>query len=116
MKVFPSVITSASSLTTYNWSSALDVMRHVKNGYFNLVWDIATSATTVSFAWSGCTKYDGTYVTGTPLIKSGATSGSGPAGIGEDNSSFSPEAYPWMKIGAKCTGTTSTLSCDLIVD
>ena len=118
MKLFPNLVTSATSCgtgVTYTWSSALDVGRHLKNETYNLQWDVDTSATTVTLTWSGCTSAAGTYIESPTVITSGATSGSGPTYSGVSFISFTPELFPWMKIGAKATGTTSTISCHLIV-
>ncbi len=119
MKVFPEVLTSAVSGgdgISYGWSPVFDISRHAKNGFFNLEWDIATSGTTVRFAWSGSSSVAGTQTTGSPLIKSGASSGSGPNQTGRDFSGFDPEAFPFIRIGAAAEGTTATISTSLIVD
>ena len=115
MKVFPEVLTSASS-GIYNWSEVLDMTRHAKERNFTLEWDIETSATTVDFAWSGSSNYAGIYTRSATLIDSGVTSGSGPLVSGSSNVPFTPQLFPFMKIGGKATGTTSTISVSLIVE
>lgn len=122
MKIFANLITSASSnsatadVDRYNWSEALDVTRHAKERNFTLQWDIETSATTVNFVWSGTTSVEGTFIRNPTDIVTGVTSADGPISSGVSYISFSPELVPFMKIGAKTTGTTSTLSCHLVVE
>jgi hypothetical protein len=116
MKIFPNVITSATS-GGWNWSDALDITRHADLGYFNLEWNI-TSGGAVTFAWSGCTSSTGTFTMSTTYIKTSGTSISGPAGDGRDFAGFGPSIFPWIRIGAYATGIgpcTAALSCSMIV-
>lgn len=113
MKVFPQVLTSASS-GVYNWSEVLNIYYDVSYERFNLEWHIQTSATTIDFAWSGSSTSTGTFARSGILIHSGTTSGSGENGDGRDFSRFEPRIFPFVKIGAKATGTTSTISCSLL--
>lgn len=118
MKIFPSVLTSASS-GVYTWSEVFDT-RHAREGFFNLEWNITgtgglTTGNGVTFAWSGCSVSTGTFTRSTTLIKEGGTSVSGPEGTGLDYIGFDVEPFPFIKVGAKATGTTTALIATLIM-
>lgn len=119
MRVYPNLLTSAASggdTKIYTWSTFLDVTRHAKERNFTLQWDVDTSATTVDFVWSGATSVEGTFLRSATDIVTGVTSADGPTSSGVSYVSFSPEIFPFMKIGTTTTGTTSTLSCHLVVE
>lgn len=118
MKIFPVILTSASS-GVYNWSEIFDT-RHAKEGYFNLEYNITgvgglTIGDGVTFAWSGCSTSYGTFTRSSTLIKEGGTSVNGPEGTGSDYTGFSPEVFPFIRIGARATGTTTELIASLIM-
>ena len=119
MKILQNILTSASS-GAYTWSNIIDT-RSADNGFFNLEWDITTGSTVgsagygVTFAWAGCSTSTGTFTRSTTLIKEGGTSTSGPASDGKDFIGFGPEIFPFIKVGAKATGTTTALTAHLIM-
>ena len=113
MKVFDRILTSASS-GAWNWSSALD-MRHARNGYFNLEYNVTGSGDSIAIAWSGCSISTGTFTrSGTTILVSGSSI-TGIDGDGRGFATFSPDLFPFIKIGAWARGTTTALSCTLIV-
>ena len=116
MKVYKNILTSGSS-GLWNWSAAFPIFRHAKNGIFNLEWKIIGEdlSTGVTFAYSGCSTEAGTYSASTGYIMLSATSVSGPNADGRDFSKFVPALFPFMKIGAQATGTTTTLDATLVV-
>lgn len=118
MKIFPAILTSASS-GVYNWSEIFDT-GHAKKGFFNLEYNITgtgglTTGDGVTFAWSGCSTSYGIFTRSATLIKEGGTSVSGPEGTGLDYIGFGPEVFPFIKIGALATGTTTQLIASLIM-
>ena len=89
-------------------SEVIDLRDEAKVGSFSLAYTIDKTATgqtcgTVSFSYSGCPVYDGTYVT--PSTGSFATC-TGTGGT-SDIVSFSPVLTPFMKITAN-VGTSGT--------
>jgi len=89
-------------------SDTIDLRDDAKVGNFSLSYTIDKTATgqtcgTVSFSYSGCPVYDGTYVT--PSTGSFATC-TGTGGT-SDIVSFSPVVTPFMKITAN-VGTSGT--------
>jgi hypothetical protein len=114
MKIFDQILTSASS-GTWLWSDVVDTNHYAKNGYFNLEWNITGDGDGVTFAWSGCSVSTGTFTrSGTTIFYSGS-SVNGIASDGRNFTTFSPDLFPFIKIGAWAKGTTTTLSASLIV-
>lgn len=113
ISLFKSVVFAAG---TSRASSPVDLRDIAKQGDFSLAYKVETSGGvgtcgTTTFAYSGCSVYDGTYVSPT----SGTFGTSGNTG-GSNILSFSPPVLPFMKITiAVGTSGTSVVTADLHV-
>ena len=98
-KVFNAEAISKKGVAT---SSAIDSRRSAQNGIFSIAY--VTTAGSLTFSYTVCTTKDGTYFTptGAESIASGVTVGTG-------GYSFSPPAYPFMKLVATEADSAATV-------
>jgi len=115
--LFKSLSLSAGDSGT---SDPIDLRYIANDGMFSLAHcnaaGTSTTCGTTVFSYTGCSLFDGTYVTPTEAVTVGT---SGPA-IAKKITSFEPTLVPFMKIiatqtGAGTAGANSNITAELIV-